>query len=89
MQLPGSAPGIFPQFALSAASGSAAWLLTAGAQPAAYVTEDGGRHWTAHVLPRRLYAPVALGARVAAASDVHGVPYISRNGGRSWQLLRP
>lgn len=86
--LPGSAPGVFPQFALSAASGSAAWLLTAGAKPAVYVTHDGGRDWAAHALARRLYAPVALSARVAAASDFHGVPYITRDGGRSWQLLR-
>jgi photosystem II stability/assembly factor-like uncharacterized protein len=86
--LPGSAPGVFPQFTLSAVSRSAAWLLTAGAKPAAYVTHDGGRHWSIHALARRLYAPVALSVRVAAASDFRGRPYITRDGGRTWRLLK-
>jgi len=33
-------------------------------------------------------APVALNARVAAASDFHGVPYITRDGGRTWRRLK-
>ena len=86
--LPGSAPGVFPQFAVSAASASAVWLLTAGAKPAAYVTRDGGRHWSSHALARRLYAPVALSARLAAASDFRGRPYITRDGGRTWRPLK-
>jgi len=86
--LPGSAPGVFPQFAVSAATASAVWLLTAGAKPAAYVTRDGGRHWSSHALARRLYAPVALSARLAAASDFRGRPYITRDGGRTWRPLK-
>jgi photosystem II stability/assembly factor-like uncharacterized protein len=86
--LPGSSPATFPQFVLSAVSASTAWLLTAGAKPAAYVTRDGGRRWSSHQLARRLFAPVALSARVAAASDFHGVPYITRDGGRTWRLLK-
>lgn len=86
--LPGSTPGVFPQFTLSSVSGSVDWLLTAGARPAAYVTRDGGRHWSAHALARRLYAPVALTAGVAMASDFRGVPYITRDGGRSWRRLK-
>jgi len=86
--LPGSAPGVFPQFTLSAVSGSIVWLLTAGAKPAVHVTQDGGSHWSSHALARKLYAPVALSAGVAAASDFHGVPYITRNGGRSWRRLK-
>jgi photosystem II stability/assembly factor-like uncharacterized protein len=85
--LPGSSPGVFPQFVLSPVSGSTVWLVTAGANPAAYVTRDGGRHWSSHVLLRRLFAPVALSARVAAASDFHGIPYITRDGGHTWRRL--
>jgi len=85
--LPGSSPGAFPQFVLSAVSASTAWLLTAGAKPAVYVTRDGGRRWSSHQLARRLFAPVALSARVAAASDFRGRPYITRDGGRTWRRL--
>jgi photosystem II stability/assembly factor-like uncharacterized protein len=85
--LPGSLPGVFPQFVLAAASASTSWLLTAGTKPAVHVTRDGGRHWSSHPLPQRLYAPVALNARVAAASDFHGIPYITRDGGRTWRRL--
>jgi photosystem II stability/assembly factor-like uncharacterized protein len=85
--LPGSTPGLFPQFALSAVSASASWVLTAGVNPAVHVTHDGGRHWSSHALVRKLYAPVALSARVAAASDFRGRPYITRDGGRSWRRL--
>jgi len=85
--LPGSLPGVFPQFVLAAASASTSWLLTAGTNPAVHVTRDGGRHWLSHRLARRLYAPVALNARVAAASDFHGIPYITRDGGRTWRRL--
>jgi len=49
--LPGSSPGAFPQFVLSAVSASTAWLLTAGAKPAVYVTRDGGRRWSATSWP--------------------------------------
>jgi photosystem II stability/assembly factor-like uncharacterized protein len=86
--LPGSVPGIFPQFVLTSASASTSWLLTAGTKPAVHVTRDGGRHWSSHGLAQRLYAPVALNARVAAASDFHGVPYITRDGGRTWRRLK-
>jgi photosystem II stability/assembly factor-like uncharacterized protein len=86
--LPGSAPGVFPQFTLSAVSASVAWLLTAGVKPAVHVTHDGGWHWSSHTLARKLYAPVGLNARVAAASDFRGVPYITRDGGRSWRRLK-
>jgi photosystem II stability/assembly factor-like uncharacterized protein len=86
--LPGSAPGVFPQFTLNAVSASVAWLLTAGANPAVHVTHDGGWHWSSHTLARKLYAPVGLNARVAAASDFRGVPYITRDGGRSWRRLK-
>ena len=85
--LPGSVPGVFPQFVLSAASASTSWLLTAGSKPAVHVTRDGGRHWSSHPLAQKLYAPVALSARVAAASDFHGIPYITRDGGRTWRRL--
>jgi len=85
--LPGSVPGVFPQFVLTAASASTSWLLTAGTKPAGHVTRDGGRHWSSHPLLRRLYAPVALSARVAAASDFHGIPYVTRDGGRTWRRL--
>jgi photosystem II stability/assembly factor-like uncharacterized protein len=85
--LPGSVPGVFPQFVLTAASASTSWLLTAGTKPAVHVTRDGGRHWSSHPLLRRLYAPVALSARVAAASDFHGIPYVTRDGGRTWRRL--
>jgi photosystem II stability/assembly factor-like uncharacterized protein len=85
--LPGSVPGAFPQFVLSAASASTSWLLTAGSKPAVHVTRDGGRHWSSHPLAQKLYAPVALSARVAAASDFHGIPYITRDGGRTWRRL--
>ena len=86
--LPGSSPAVFPQFVLSPVSASVVWLLTAGANPAAHVTRDGGRLWSSHPLARRLFAPVALNARVAAASDFHGVPYITRDGGRTWRRLK-
>jgi photosystem II stability/assembly factor-like uncharacterized protein len=86
--LPGSVPGVFPQFVLSAASASTSWLLTAGEKPTVHVTRDGGRHWSSHPLAQRLYAPVALSPRVAAASDFHGVPYITRDGGRTWRRLK-
>jgi photosystem II stability/assembly factor-like uncharacterized protein len=86
--LPGSSPGVFPQFVLSAASASTSWLLTAGARPAVHVTRDGGRHWSSHPLAQKLYAPVALSARVAAASDFHGIPYITHDGGRTWRRLK-
>jgi photosystem II stability/assembly factor-like uncharacterized protein len=86
--LPGSSPGVFPQFVLSPVSASTVWLVTAGDKPVAYVTRDGGRHWSSHPLAQRLFAPVALSARVAAASDFHGLPYITRDGGRSWRRLK-
>jgi photosystem II stability/assembly factor-like uncharacterized protein len=85
---PGSSPGIFPQFTLTAVSASVAWLLTDGDKPFAYVTRDGGRHWAAHALPTRLYAPVVVSARVAAASDFHGRPFVTRDGGRTWRPLK-
>jgi photosystem II stability/assembly factor-like uncharacterized protein len=85
--LPGSAPGAFPQFALSPVSASTAWLLTADLRPTVHVTRDGGRHWSSRALARRLFAPVALSARVAAASDFRGRPYITRDGGRTWRRL--
>ena len=87
--LPGSVPGAFPQFVLSAASASTSWLLTAGSKPAVHVTRDGGRHWSSHPLAQKLYAPVALSARVAAASDFHGIPYITRDGGRNLAPSEP
>jgi photosystem II stability/assembly factor-like uncharacterized protein len=86
--LAGSAPYIYPQFTVSAVSASTIWLLTAGAKPVANVTIDGGRHWSSHALPRKLYAPVALSARTAAASDFRGSPYITRDGGRTWSRLK-
>ena len=86
--LAGSAPYIYPQFTVSAVSASTAWLLTAGAKPVASVTIDGGRHWSSHTLPRKLYAPAALSARTAAASDFRGSPYITRDGGRIWSRLK-
>jgi photosystem II stability/assembly factor-like uncharacterized protein len=86
--LPGAGAYVFPQFTLSALSASTIWLFTSGVKPFANVTTDGGRHWSRHRLAQRLFAPVALSARVAAASDFHGVPYITRDGGRTWRPLR-
>jgi hypothetical protein len=86
--LPGSEPYIYPQFTVSAVSAKTAWLLTAGARPTANVTVDGGRHWTGHRLAYRLYAPTALNARVAVASDFRGRPRITRDGGRTWRALK-
>jgi photosystem II stability/assembly factor-like uncharacterized protein len=86
--LPGAGAYVFPQFTLSALSASTVWLFTSGVKPVANVTTDGGRHWSRHALVQRLFAPVALSARVAAASDFHGVPYITRDGGRTWRPLR-
>lgn len=84
---PGSGPSVFPQFTLSAVSGSTDWVMTAGGHPTVHVTRDGGLHWTTHALQRKLYAPVALSARVAAASDFRGQPFITRDGGRTWRPL--
>jgi photosystem II stability/assembly factor-like uncharacterized protein len=86
--VPGAGAYVFPQFTLSALSASTVWLFTSGVKPVANVTTDGGRHWSRHPLAQRLFAPVALSARVAAASDFHGVPYITRDGGRTWRPLR-
>ena len=86
--LPGAGPYVFPQFTISAVSASTIWLLTSGAMPVANVTTDGGRHWSRHGLTQPFFAPVALTARVAAASNFHGLPYITRDGGRTWRLLR-
>jgi putative peptidoglycan lipid II flippase len=36
----------------------------------------------------KLYAPVALSARTAAASDFRGSPYVTRDGGRTWSPLK-
>jgi photosystem II stability/assembly factor-like uncharacterized protein len=87
-RLAGSEPNIYPQFTVSAVSASTVWLFTAGARPTANVTVDGGRHWTHHRLAYRLYAPTALNAGVAVASDFHGRPKITRDGGRTWRALR-
>jgi photosystem II stability/assembly factor-like uncharacterized protein len=87
-RLPGSEPYIYPQFTVSAVSASTVWLLTAGALPTANVTTDGGRHWTRHSLAHKLYAPTALSARVAVASDFRGRPRITRDGGRTWRALK-
>jgi photosystem II stability/assembly factor-like uncharacterized protein len=86
--LPGSGPYVFRQFTVSAVSASTIWLLTSGAKPVANVTTDGGRHWSRHPLAQRLFAPVALSARVAAASNFRGRPYITRDGGRTWRPLK-
>ena len=86
--LPGSEPYIYPQFTVSAVSAETVWLLTAGARPAANVTVDGGHHWTRHGLAYRLYAPTAINARVAVASDFRGKPKITRDGGRTWRALK-
>jgi photosystem II stability/assembly factor-like uncharacterized protein len=86
--LPGAGPYGFPQFTMSAVSASTIWLLTSGAKPVGNVTTDGGRSWSRHPLVQRFFAPVALSARVAAASNFHGLPYITRDGGRTWRLLR-
>jgi photosystem II stability/assembly factor-like uncharacterized protein len=86
--LPGAGAYVFPQFTLSALSASTVWLFTSGVKPVANVTTDGGRHWSRHHLAQRLFAPVALTARVAAASDFHGAPYVTRDGGRTWRPLR-
>jgi hypothetical protein len=85
--LPGSEPNIYPQFTVSAVTAATVWLFTAGARPAANVSVDGGRHWTRHRLAFRLYAPTALNARVAVASDFRGRPKITRDGGRTWRPL--
>lgn len=79
--LAGSGPAPFPQFAISALSPTTVWLFTAGAAPAVSVSRDGGRHWTTHLLGLKLFAPVALSARVAAASDYRGTPMITHDGG--------
>ena len=86
--LPGAGAYVFPQFTVSAASASTVWLFTSGVKPVANVTTDGGRHWLRHPLAQRLFAPVALSARVAAASDFHGLAYITHDGGRTWRRLK-
>ena len=86
--LPGAGPYVFPQFTMSAVSASTIWLLTSGAKPVANVTTDGGRHWSRHPLGQPFFAPVGLSGRVAAASNFHGLPYITRDGGRTWRLLK-
>jgi photosystem II stability/assembly factor-like uncharacterized protein len=86
--VPGAGPYVFPQFAMSAVSASTIWLFTSGAKPVANLTTNGGRHWARHPLAQRFSAPVAVSARVAAASNFHGLPYITRDGGRTWRLLR-
>jgi photosystem II stability/assembly factor-like uncharacterized protein len=86
--LAGSAPFLFPQFSVRAVSSSTVWLFTAGAKPVASVTVDGGFHWRSHPLAQKLYAPVAISATVAAASDFRGSPYITRDGGRTWRPLK-
>ena len=87
-RLRGSEPYVYPQFTVSAVSATIVWLLTAGARPMANVTVDGGRHWTSHSLAYRLYAPTALNARVAVASDFRGRPKITRDSGRTWRALK-
>jgi photosystem II stability/assembly factor-like uncharacterized protein len=87
-RLPGSEPYIYPQFTVSAVSASTVWLLTEGARPTANVTVDGGLHWKRHRLAYKLYAPTALDARVAVASDFRGNPRITRDGGRTWRALK-
>jgi photosystem II stability/assembly factor-like uncharacterized protein len=86
--VPGAGAYVFPQFTMSAVSASTVWLLTSGGRPVANVTTDGGRHWSRHALNQQFFAPVAVSARVAAASNFHGLPYITRDGGRTWRLLR-
>ena len=87
-KLAGSEPFIYPQFTVSAVSATTVWLLTSGARPTANVTDDGGRHWTHHRLAEKLYAPTALSATVAVASDFRGRPKITRDGGRTWRALK-